>query len=114
MKLRPLRIAEEIRKIISEFLVYEASDKPKAFITIHAVQMNDDLTCAKVYYSAYEDNADRKAIDAFFRQNAYPLKKRIGQEIRLKFIPQLVFVYDDSVKKAAHIDGILKAELKDK
>jgi ribosome-binding factor A len=71
--------------------------------------MSDDLKQAKVYFiTPGNPEARSEAIDGFNSASGY-LKKKIGRQLGLRYMPVLKFYYDESLDYGAHIDQVLKS-----
>ena len=104
-------LAEEIRRM---------SDPRLDFITLTEVRPSKDLKSAKVYWSvppttnpdlatnAFPADQQRKESgDALSGAKSF-LKKRIGDELTLRYVPDLQFVYDESAETGSRIEELLK------
>lgn len=90
------------------------------FVSISQVEMSPDLKYARVYWSLLNVNplgtteeqsraAEQKAaISAKLVDAAFELKRRIAQELGLRFTPQLRFEYDTTLETATRLDNLLK------
>ena len=111
---RQERLNESIKELLSELLINEVKDPRIGLVTITSVNVAQDLTSAKVYFSVMgsDDARDdtRKGLES---AQAY-LRKKIGRELKLRSAPELRFVYDDSLDRSMAIEEALKAaKLKD-
>ena len=108
MKYRRERMQDFLREEISMIIQQEIKDPGLGFITIIDVKMTEDLKYAKVYYSVFgsEEEKERTA-QALKRATAY-VKHLLGDKVRMKYMPEITFVYDTDQEKAARIDEILK------
>lgn len=83
-----------------------ASGHFTGFITITAVRIAKDLATAKVYYSVFGSDADKKLAERNFEE----LRTRIGTLLRprlhLKRIPSFHFILDNTPEKAARVEEI--------
>lgn len=106
---RQLRVAEEIRHILSDiFLRVEFRDPElhgKKF-TVTEVRMTPDLRHAIVYITHLGKNDIDEFLPALKRVAPY-LKKQVGQKLRLKFLPELRFQADTALEYAARIEKVL-------
>jgi len=110
MKFRKLRIQDQLREEISLIIQREIKDPGVGFVTILEVKMTNDLKIAKVYCSVYgEDEDKKKTLDALQRSKGY-IKFLLGKRIQLKYMPDLVFILDDTFEKAARIEDILRKD----
>ncbi len=108
MKYRKLRVQDLMREEISLIIQREIRDPGMGFITVLGVKMSDDLKMAKVYLSIYGDEMEKKnTLDALKRSRGY-VKFLLGQRIKLRYMPDINFVIDDTYEKAARIEEILK------
>lgn len=110
MKFRKLRIQDQLREEISLIIQREIKDPGVGFVTILEVKMTNDLKIAKVYCSVYgEDEDKKKTLDALQRSKGY-IKFLLGKRIQLKYMPDLMFILDDTFEKAARIEDILRKD----
>jgi ribosome-binding factor A len=96
------------REEISVIIQQEIKDPGIGFITILDVKMTEDLKYAKVLYSVYgSEDERRKTVDALKRAKGY-IKHVLGTRVKLKFMPEITFVLDTGQEKLERIDEILK------
>jgi ribosome-binding factor A len=100
------RVSEEFREIIAE-AVLKLKDPRVGFVTITGVKVTPDLRHAWVYYTTLGDERQRKATRAGLRSAGPHLRRTIGSQVRLKFLPELEFEEDKVVEAAAHIEELL-------
>lgn len=94
---------EEISRLIQKGL----KDPRVGFITITAVQLTDNLKNAKVFISAMGDK--EKAADAVkgLRSAQGYIRRELGRNLYLRYIPELDFRVDELNEKAERIDRLL-------
>lgn len=110
MRYRRLRVQDQLREEVSRILFRDIKDPGIGFVTVMEVKLTEDLKIAKVFCSIYGDEAEKaKSMAALNRSKGY-IKFLLGQRIRLKYIPEINFVLDDTFEKAARIEEILKKE----
>lgn len=110
MRYRRLRIQDQLREEVSQILFKDIKDPGIGFVTIMEVKLTEDLKIAKVFCSVYGDEVEKaKSMAALNRSKGY-IKYLLGQRIRLKYIPEINFVLDDTFEKVARIEAILKKE----
>ena len=82
-------------------------------VTILDVKMTEDLKHAKIYYSIYGSEEEKeKTANALKRSKGY-IKFLLGERLKLRYMPDIVFMVDDSYEKLARIEEILKKEAHD-
>src|SRR5262245_28020401 len=104
---RPDRIADQIRAELADLLAREVHDPGVGFVTLTRVQVSGDIQQARVFYTALGDErARRNSARALERAGAF-LRRQIVARRRLKRVPALTFVYDDSIAGQDRIEQIL-------
>lgn len=109
-KRRLAGIEKEMARFISK-LFYEEIKNPKikGLISITKVKVTEDMKFADVYVSVF--NADVKEVLKGMEEIKRFLRKRVSEEMKLRYIPELRIKHDDSMEYGAKIDKILN-ELK--
>jgi ribosome-binding factor A len=104
---RPDRVADQIRGELGELLAREVHDPGLGFVTITRVQVSADLQQARVFFTALgEDRARRNSERALHRASPF-LRRQIGSRLRLKRVPELQFLYDESIAGQDRIEQLL-------
>ena len=107
-KHRASRLAETLKVEISQMIREELKDPRIGFVTVTTIDVAEDLGHAKVFVSVLGDEAQRKeSIDALNRAAGF-VRREIGQRVRLRYAPEIVFKYDPSIEHGAHIAKLLK------
>ena len=104
---RPERAAEAIRAAVTKILREEVQDPGLGLVTITACEVSRDLQNAKVFYTVLgDDDARQRASGAFERAHSF-LRSRIGEEVALRTVPEVIFRYDRSTDNALRIEELL-------
>jgi len=107
MPFRLERVAEEIRKVLSERLVRGLKDELPAFVTISHVEVSKDMSLAKVYYSLFGSDEKCAATEVVLAEQKPALRYEVGKKVRLRHTPDLVLIRDNSPERAARIQQLL-------
>ena len=105
---RQERLNETIKEILSETLLRGVKDPRIGLVTITSVSVTRDLLSAKVYYSVMGSAEDREATQKGLDSAKNFLRRTVGQELKLRFAPELSFVYDDSLDRSIAIEEALR------
>lgn len=109
MKIRAQRVAEQMRKEITDILLRDVSDPRTKHATVTSVDVTGDLQQATVYYTVLGDDAKkREEAKAGLEKAKGFIRREVGQRIRLRKTPELFFEYDTSVAYGSHIDTLLR------
>jgi len=107
------RVAEAIREEIATFLAADAKDPRIARLTtVTGVEVTRDLRHAKVFVSVMGTEAERAATFEGLASAAVHLRPRVGRALRLRLAPEITFLPDETIARAARIDSLL-AQIRD-
>lgn len=106
---RVSRINEALKEIIGAALSKELKDPRIGFVTLTGVETAPDLSHAKVFFSVYGKQAEKDATTEGLRAARSYLQRLIGDELSLRRIPTLEFVYDGTVDQGMRIQAILRS-----
>jgi ribosome-binding factor A len=107
---RMRRVDEAMREVLSDAITSGLKDPRVGFVTVTAVQTAPDLRQARVYVSVLGDDAvRRRSLDGLRSAHGY-LQRRVAAELRLKHMPTLEFLYDDTADRGQRIAELLERE----
>lgn len=109
---RTVRLDEQFREEISKLLMKGLKDPRVGFVTISRVEITNDLSYAKIYISVLGSDREKASSLIGLRNSSGFIRTYLGKALKIRKIPQLNFVLDESLDHAMHIEEIL-AELKD-
>ena len=98
-----------IREVISEMILRDLRDPRVETVTITEVEVTADLKLARVYFSARGDQAREKAALQGLEGAAGFIKKNLGRELRLRYMPELMFEVDHSFAYGSKIDRLIRS-----
>lgn len=104
---RPSRVSEEFREILAEEIP-KLKDPRVGFVTVVGVKITPDLRHARVLYTALGDEKERAATRAGLRSAGAHLRSVLGHQVRLKFLPDLEFVEDETIETTARIEELIR------
>jgi ribosome-binding factor A len=99
---------EELNMVISK----REDLKEIAFFTITDVELIDEGKILNVYFSVYDtkerQNEKIEILTAKLNEISNEIKGKIRKRIRTKFVPNIVFKYDNTPDRASRIEEIFK------
>lgn len=114
---RSVRVAERVREALAQALARNLRDPRLADAVITRVEMTDDLQLARVHVRLLaviddpeQDRAARKQLLAGLGAATNVLRKRVGESLDLRRLPELRFFYDEGVDASDRV-GALLAEI---
>src|SRR2546425_5149518 len=104
---RPERVAEEFREVLAEEIP-RLKDPRVGFVTVTHVDVSPDLRRATVFYTALGKDRDQRATRAGLHSARSHLRSVLGQQVRLKFTPELEFEEDVGLAQVERVTQLLK------
>ena len=99
-------LLREISMIISR----EINDPKLGFPTVTEVDVAPDLNTAKVYVSCLGKNYKKRDGLEVLRKSKGLIKRELSKSLKMRKIPDLTFIVDDTLDKADRIEEILKKD----
>jgi ribosome-binding factor A len=98
------RLSSLLKRELADILRKEILDSPGlGLVSIMGVDISKDLALAKVYYSHMGSDSSRNKVRDKLRKASRYIKGLVGRRIKIATIPDLLFVYDDSLKKGVEL-----------
>lgn len=107
MSIRVQRIGQEIKKVLSARLLRDYREELTCFTTIGDVEVNKDMTHAKVFISVFGSEEDGQRMLKVLQNAKARLRFEIGKEIKLRVTPDLSFALDNSPQRAQRITDLI-------
>jgi|TARA_B100000029_G_scaffold404207_1_gene404193 ribosome-binding factor A len=103
------RVGEQILEIITDTAARYIDLSHLGFVTFTGVDLAPDFKSAKIYFSVLNPTRDiqtlQKEINAFVKA----FKRYLGPAIRIKHIPDLRFIYDESLIYSEKMNQIIQS-----
>jgi ribosome-binding factor A len=104
------RVESELKKVLSVVLRSKINDRKLSMATITEIEVSKDLSYAKVYYSCLIPQDVGYIIKAFQKSKGL-FRSEIASSLKLRIVPDLKFIYDDSVEYGAKMEGKIQNAL---
>ncbi len=106
---RAERMAEEIKKVVSQLLLREIKDpRLSGMVSISDVEVSKDYGYATIYISVPESDNREEVLKAFEGAKGL-VRKEVGRQIKLRHVPEINFRLDTSQEYGRHIESILES-----
>jgi ribosome-binding factor A len=112
-KIRTARVEGMIMEDISKLLVNKIRDPRLASVTLTKVKVTPDLRRATIYYSLFNVEGREDAGKSLKGSTAF-FRREIGRTLKLQYVPEIHFLYDDSLEYSQHMDEIFEKLSKEK
>ncbi len=107
MSIKTQRIASNIVKEISYILAYEVKDNDIKFVTVTDCKLTTDLSYAKIYVTVLDNNKKETTLKALKDDSGF-IRKELAERIDIRHIPELEFVYDESIEYGKKIEDLIE------
>ncbi|MEJ2385427.1 MAG: 30S ribosome-binding factor RbfA [Xanthomonadales bacterium] len=105
---RSERVAGSLRRELARLIQMELKDPDIGFVGLSDVEVSRDLGHAQVWVTVFEPDKARTSIEAL-NQAAGFLRRRLGQEMRIRSVPELHFHHDASVETGRRMDELIES-----
>lgn len=109
MTRRTQRLNDLIRDELGQLLLHQVRDpRLSGVVTVTSVEVAPDLTLAKVSISSLGGEEEKaRTMEGVAAASGY-LRRELAQRIRLRRIPQLEFIRDDSIQEGVETLNLIK------
>lgn len=105
---RSEKVAEAIHEMVSELLIKGLKDPRIGFVTITGVKVTDDLRLATVFFTVIGTEEEKNATGKGLNSARGYIRKEMGRNLRMRYIPDILFRYDESVEYGSRIESLLR------
>ncbi|MCF7796479.1 MAG: 30S ribosome-binding factor RbfA [Lentisphaeria bacterium] len=102
------KVAKAIQAAVADFLTRFMTETAPGFITVSQVKMSDDLKLASVYFSILGGDDKIDGSLAVLEHHKGRIRYHVGQEVPLKYVPELRFFHDDTMAYMDHMNRIIR------
>lgn len=90
------KVADSVRRELSRLLLFKARDPKLRHVTITQVRMTPDLKEARAYYDWDGPEGERVDIEQKLEHAVPFLRHELAQILSFKFVPRLLFYFDET------------------
>ncbi len=106
---RTERIGAELRRVLSVVLRDEVRDPRLAAVTVQEVRVSRDLAHAKVFFTCFPPDVEASTQQRLLNGPlAGFLRHALAERVRLRAIPELHFVFDESIDYGQRLAALIE------
>ena len=113
MSIKIDRIGHSLVREISYILMTEIKDEDIKFVTITDCRVTNDLSFAKVYFTVLDNNKKESTLMALKNAAGF-IRRQLAERVDIRHIPELQFVFDESIDYGKKIENIIEKINEDK
>ena len=106
---RTERIESQILEILGEITIKHINLSHLGFVTFTNASISTDFRHAKIFFSIIKPRLDIEDVIIGMNKLSGPFRKYLAPELHIKNIPELHFVYDESLEYSESIDKIISS-----
>ena len=100
------RVAEQVRRDLADLIRTELKDPRVGMISLTAVELTPDYAHAKVFFTTLNDEHLEEVQQGLKRAAGF-LRRELGRRIHIHTLPELHFVYDDSLLRGSSLSQLI-------
>lgn len=106
MSVKTQRIASLLKEEISDILLNEVYDKDISFVTITHIKLDTDLSLAQIYCTVLDTDKKDKCLHDLNSAKGFIKTELSKRKLEIRKIPDLRFIYDDSIDYGIKMEKI--------
>jgi ribosome-binding factor A len=108
---RLARVAEVVREVASETILFELQDPRIKNVTVTRAEVSADLQHAKVFVSIMGTEREQNLCMHGLRSSAGFVQSKLGGRLKTRFTPTVTFIKDEGVKKSIEVTRLINEAL---
>jgi ribosome-binding factor A len=100
------RVAEQVRRDLADLIRTELKDPRVGMVSLTAVELTPDYAHAKVFFATLNDE-HLEEVEQGLKRAAGFLRRELGRRIHIHTLPELHFVYDNSIERGASMSALI-------
>jgi ribosome-binding factor A len=104
---RPERVSGVLLEAVAEALMREVKDPRVSGVTLTGAVLSPDLKVAKVFFTTRHSQEQAQARAGLQSATGY-IKRQIASRVRLRYTPDLHFIYDTTLERADRLESLLR------
>ena len=104
------RIEQTIRQTVAALLLRKVKDPRVTDVSILRVKVSRDYSIAKIYFNLIGGSEPERVAEAekgLASSRGY-MRMHVKKHLRLRVIPELIFIFDSSLDRAMHLEEIIE------
>ncbi len=101
------RVAVQLRKEIAVLVHKAVRDHALPSASVSDVEVTRDLDLAKVFVTTLVSEESKAAVKAL-NEMAFEFRRVLSRTLKMRRVPEIRFLYDDSVDKGERIEDLLR------
>ena len=105
MNLKGERVASDMQRELGNILLLEAKDEDFKNVTITDVEVTNDLSFAKIYFTTTDN---REKVEKDLNNAAGFFRSMLAERLEIRHTPELRFIFDESIEYGTKKEKIIE------
>ena len=103
------RVAVQLRKEVAVLVHQAVRDHALPSVSVSDVEVTKDLDMARVFVTTLMSDESTRAVKAL-NEMAVEFRRELSRTLKMRRVPELRFLYDDSVDRGERIEELLREQ----
>lgn len=103
---RSERVGDQIQREVAEIIAQELDDPRIGRVTVSGSSLSKDLSNATLFITVPVDGDVKRALTGLERATGF-IRRRLGQRLRMRYVPRLRFAHDAALERATRVGELL-------
>ena len=104
---RSVRVGDQLLREIADLLMKKVNDPRVEGVTLTGIRVSRDLKQARIFFSVLGEDEKIMKAEAGLKSAKGFIKREIGFRMELKYIPEIMFKHDPTLKKGNYMEMLL-------
>jgi len=105
------KLEARIHERAAHALEFEVRDPRNVLVTITRVELSNDLSHAKIFYSVLGSKAERSKAEHMLASAGGFIQRQVARVLETRKVPHLHWIYDESIEQAQELDSAIRKAL---
>ncbi|HYE35573.1 30S ribosome-binding factor RbfA [Methylocaldum sp.] len=101
------RVAAQIQRELADLIRTQVKEPRLGMTTVSDVVVSRDLAVAKVFVTFLAAQEPANKCVALLSETVPMLRRELGKRLRIRSMPEIHFIYDDSIERGLYMDALL-------
>lgn len=102
------RVGDLLLELVSQLLAKEVNDPRIGSVTLTGAEVSKDLRQARIYFNLLGEERKKEEVLSGLKSATGFIRAKVAKELKLRLVPTIEFIYDDTQDHARRIDDLLQ------
>lgn len=108
---RSERVAAQLHREVAKIIQQDVKNPDVGFVSVSEVDVTRDISLARIYVTVFDPEQALASIKALNKAAGF-IRKQVGHNMRMRYVPELRFFHDSSVETGEKVDALIAKALR--